>query len=88
MLAFKAKLFGGGTKQGGYTLKLQVQAQVRLEKPLFFNLAALLALGYVAQKNPALWSLLQDMVLGTTIAIGISYFALQQAKSALPKDYD
>lgn len=61
---------------------------MRLEKPLIFNLAALFTLGYVGHKSPALWSLLQDMALGTAIAVCISHFARQQAKSALPQDYD
>lgn len=71
-----------------YTEKSLSQAQMRLEKPLIFNFVALLVITTVSWRNPGLLFALQDMAVGTSIALAVSGFARQQAQSAIPRDYD
>lgn len=61
---------------------------MRIEKPLVFNLAALIAVGVLSWRSPAVRAVLEDLALGVAMALFVAGFQEYQRKRFNPKDYD
>ncbi len=61
---------------------------MRIEKPLVFNLAALIAVAVLSWRSPAVRAVLEDLTLGVAMALFVAGFQEYQRKRFNPKDYD